>query len=161
MDIPNEKSKIIDLIVDVKKDIDELRGYYRKKIVLIEQLQREVHLLKKEIEELKSKVEAVNNTIAMSGIYWGGDKMKPEPLINKIKFLRIEGKDENIILGSPFVYLDDVKNAIEFYLKEVEKVIRENTSEDGELLINFRDLGEIIKQQMKIAFKDVLEDGKN
>ena len=87
--------------------------------------------------------------------------MKPEPLINKIKFLRIEGKDENIILGSPFVYLDDVKNAIEFYLKEVEKVIRENTSEDGELLINFRDLGEIIKQQMKIAFKDVLEDGKN
>jgi len=69
MNLKTENNKIIDLIVDTKKDIDELREYYRKKIVLIEQLQREVHLLKKEIEELKSKVEAVNNTMAMSGIY--------------------------------------------------------------------------------------------
>jgi|GEM_PF-6787524 len=69
MNLKTENNKIIDLIVDVKKDIDELREYYRKKIVLIEQLQREVHLLKKEIEELKSKVEAINNTMAMSGMY--------------------------------------------------------------------------------------------
>ena len=48
--------------------------------------------------------------------------MKPEPLTKeKIRFLRIESKKENVILGTPFTYISDVKNAVEWLLKEIEK----------------------------------------
>ena len=55
--------------------------------------------------------------------------MKYEPLKEKIRFLRIEGTNENIVLGSPFVYLHDVKSAVQGLLKDIEKLESEITDE--------------------------------
>jgi len=47
---------------------------------------------------------------------------KFEPLMKeKFRFLRIESKEENVILGSPFVYLSDIESAVQGLLKEIEE----------------------------------------
>jgi len=50
--------------------------------------------------------------------------MKYEPLKEKIRFLRIESTSENVILGSPFMYLHDVKSAVQGVLQEIDKNIK-------------------------------------
>ena len=54
--------------------------------------------------------------------------MNPEPLKNKIRFLRIEriDKKENVILGTPIIYLNDLEQAVKDLLKDLKKMHEEN-----------------------------------
>jgi len=63
--------------------------------------------------------------------------MKYEPLKEKIRFLRIEGTSENVILGSPFMYLHDVKSAVQGLLEDLERAKRVTCDENKKAHLDY------------------------
>jgi len=97
-------------------------------------------------------------------------KKKPEPLSSeKYRFLRIESEKESIVLGSPFVYLHDVRLACKFYLRyrnNPELFMKEHPElkckEFSKWIDDFK-MGVIEenynKWLFKLAFKGVIKEG--
>ena len=63
MNLEKETSNFVDAIVDIRKDIDELREHYQKKIILIEKLRSDVFDLRREIEDIKKRMDELNTRI--------------------------------------------------------------------------------------------------
>ena len=90
--------------------------------------------------------------------------MKYEPLKGKVRFLRIEGTNENIVLGSPFVYLHDVKSAVQGLLQEIDSSYgcvhhrEEGGNDDCIICVTIGQTLNEVKRKIKKWFPDVVEE---